>query len=150
MEDCNILQNKVSQLEAALKEECTRNDELDADLNKLLSKAILLEEKAAKLQRALIILELHRQDRTKIREAVAAKVHDVWAKWMGWQSTHADLVPKAGIDATLNVEAVRRWERQRMTPYRELTPKEQASDMQIAEEYLKLILGEENENSKKG
>ena len=68
---------------------------------------------------------------------IASFVHEVWANWMRYQFS----IGTFNADGTwaMPAWAVKRWQRQMDTPYSELPPEEQASDIEIAVEYIKRI-----------
>jgi hypothetical protein len=85
------------------------------------------------------------QDR---REALAAHVHVVWARWMDWQAKHARLIPEAvmhhsAVTHRKQINMIERWERQAETAYWDLSDSEKASDRVIADEYLAIVQGKD-------
>jgi hypothetical protein len=76
-----------------------------------------------------------------LRERLAAKVHEVWQRWMHYQQRHASLLPRALVGDTYK-EAILRWGRQMQTDYVDLPDAERESDRRIADEYLALVVGD--------
>jgi len=78
----------------------------------------------------------------KIKEEVAALVHDIWAEWWKYQKRYTiSLFYNEKDPESLRIapHKVTRWNRQSNTPYEELSPEEQRSDLEIAERYLKIF-----------
>ena len=78
----------------------------------------------------------------KIKEEVAALVHDIWAQWWKYQKKYAiSLYYNETNPEGLRIDPhkVTRWNRQSNTPYEELSPEEQRSDLEIAERYLEIF-----------
>jgi hypothetical protein len=71
----------------------------------------------------------------ELREQLAAIEHERWADWQAW--SHKILrenCPSPELEAVLE-----RWDKQIATPYDQLSPKEQASDMEQVDRYWSLI-----------
>ena len=80
---------------------------------------------------------IHNGKVTEQREVLADKVHEVWVKWMKYQSTKG--VKNSDGSFTINADSIERWERQMNTPYVDLTEEEKTSDRNIANEYMDII-----------
>ena len=78
----------------------------------------------------------------KIKEEVASLVHDIWAEWWKYQKKYTiSLYYNDKDPESLRIDPykVTRWNRQASTPYEELPPEEQRSDLEIAERYLEIF-----------
>ena len=78
----------------------------------------------------------------KIKEEVASLVHDIWAEWWKYQKRYTiSLFYNEKDPESLRIDPykVTRWNRQANTPYEELPPEEQRSDLEIAERYLEIF-----------
>lgn len=73
-------------------------------------------------------------DNEQQREALAEYAHDCWSRWM----THLLSRTTDGADrsATIPAEDARRWNRQRVTAYGDLTEQEQTSDRAEADRMI--------------
>ena len=74
-----------------------------------------------------------------LREKLADLQHEIWSHWMKWLFQCCQ--PNEDGSMTVPVEKVRRWQRQMITPYSQLSNAEQDSDRIEADKVLK-ILGE--------
>lgn len=79
-------------------------------------------------------------DREALRERVAAKVHDVWARWWRYQHQTTTVVPNTD-SYNEGFQNIMCWTRQMGTAYADLSEEEKRSDRVIADAYLELILG---------
>ena len=70
------------------------------------------------------------------REKLAALCHDQWAGWMGYLISKSERVDGRII---IPAWAVKRWDRQRTTPYEKLPESEKASDRKEADRFLQLL-----------
>jgi len=83
----------------------------------------------------------------KLRELIADLVHQTWSEWWEYQSScstrsmdfKGQQVENGTTFLTIPPTKVRRWDRQANTPYKELTPEEQKSDLEIADRYIELM-----------
>jgi len=75
-------------------------------------------------------------NRDELRTALADLAHEVWAGW--WRHQNTVSVTIAG-EVIIPADKVSRWDRQSKTPHAALSPKEQASDLGIADRYLALV-----------
>lgn len=79
-------------------------------------------------------------DLAAIRVQLAAIEHDRWAHWQRWM--HSQCVRDSVTDSLLIPgDLVRRWERQIATEYADLSPGEQASDLEQVDRYWPIIQG---------
>lgn len=79
------------------------------------------------------------KDGSPMVEVFADEVHKIWCGQIDWifaQSGH--MGPRGQF--TINPEVVGRWERQKITPYKDLPEDEKATDRAIAKRYLRLAL----------
>jgi len=77
-----------------------------------------------------------------LKEDLASLVHDIWAEWWKYQKTQSiSLYYNERDPEGLRIDPykVTRWNRQSVTPYEELPPEEQQSDLDIAERYLEIF-----------
>ena len=92
-------------------------------------------------------------DNIKLREALAAVQHEIWAHWMSYQlslcSTQFTLITDDTtedkiMEAIIPPDKLKRWKRQMETPYSELSEKEKDSDREQADKVLAILrlLGE--------
>ena len=80
--------------------------------------------------------------KVKELEEVASLVHDIWAEWWKYQKKHTiSLYYNETNPEGLRIDPhkVTRWNRQANTPYEELSPEEQRSDLEIAERYIEIF-----------
>lgn len=80
-------------------------------------------------------------DLENTRQAIAQVVHDgLWAHWM----TYFFSVCQQNEDGSMTIPAdkVARWQRQAHTRYSDLSPQEQASDLEQADKVLAALAGE--------
>ncbi len=72
-----------------------------------------------------------------MKEKLAALAHEMWAGWMTWMFAKGTY----NTDGTWTMpkDLVERWERQRMTPYSELSEDEKMSDRDEADKMLKIM-----------
>lgn len=70
-------------------------------------------------------------------EPVASLVHDIWAEWMEYVFSKS----KANEDFSYTIpsDLARRWIRQMITPYDDLSEEEKFSDRKIAKEIIKTV-----------
>lgn len=68
------------------------------------------------------------------REVLADVSHEIWASWMKWMLNHAHRNPNGTV--TLLSDDVQRWDRQIVTPYRDLSEREKEGDRQQADKIL--------------
>lgn len=70
-------------------------------------------------------------------EPVASLVHDIWARWIEYVFSKS----KANDDFSYTIppDLARRWIRQMITPYEDLSEEERYSDRKIANEILAVI-----------
>jgi len=76
----------------------------------------------------------------RLRERVAAKAHEVWARWWRYQHQTTTLVPNTDSYHE-GFQNIMRWTRKMGTAYAGLSEEEKGSDRVIADAYLELILG---------
>lgn len=76
----------------------------------------------------------------ELLDEVAAKAHDIWARWMKYLFSKCK--EDAHGDMFIPDEFIVRWKRQLETTYEELPEEEKESDREIAKEYLVVIRGE--------
>jgi hypothetical protein len=72
-----------------------------------------------------------------LREQLAALAHDQWAGWMEYLFSKGTFNDDGTW--TMPAWAVERWQRQRQTPYTELSDQEQESDRAEADRVLPII-----------
>ena len=88
--------------------------------------------------------EIQFVDENSKLERMADEAHQVWCNWMEYMfkqgSTRSDNGPWI-----MNESAKRRWARQMITPYAQLSESEKASDRDIAKRYLDIALQKEKE-----
>ena len=77
-----------------------------------------------------------------MREKLAALMHEIWGEW--WDYMFQDIYPgqlEENWDSSFVIDddLVERWNRQRATPYDELSEKEKNSDRQQADKVLALL-----------
>ena len=71
---------------------------------------------------------------TELRENLAAVAHIMWSGWMQYMFGKCEW-PNDGT-AVIPAHLVARWQRQKDTPYRRLSPQEQESDREQADKML--------------
>lgn len=72
-----------------------------------------------------------------LRNRLAEEQHRIWARWMMYvfsKGFHHD-----DGSFTIEAESVKRWTRQAMTHYQDLSDHEQRSDLEIADKLLEII-----------
>lgn len=74
-----------------------------------------------------------------LREALADLEHEQWAHWMRYMLS----LGSERVDGTwaIDMEHIRRWQRQMDTPYADLSEKEKDSDREWADKALDYVRG---------
>lgn len=72
-----------------------------------------------------------------VREKLAAAQHEIWAHWMKYLFSVCIVLPSG--DLVIPKKFVSRWDRQIVTPYAELSEKEQESDGHMADNILAVL-----------
>lgn len=72
-----------------------------------------------------------------MKEAMAAKVHDVWCSWMQSVFDRSAIMPDGSVIIPKGLAD--RWRRQAVTSYNDLSIQERQSDITIAESILDLL-----------
>lgn len=76
-------------------------------------------------------------------EALATIEHERWSHWQRYM--HGKSIRNSDGSLTIPPELVARWEKQIVTPYDELSPKEKESDRDQVRKYLPVILAALNQ-----
>ncbi len=75
----------------------------------------------------------------ELRQQLASIEHERWSDWQRYMHDKMRLIPDSGGDMRVWESDYKHWERQIVTPYAELSPAEQKSDMEQVERYWPLI-----------
>ncbi|MEV4736055.1 MULTISPECIES: hypothetical protein [unclassified Microbacterium] len=68
---------------------------------------------------------------------VAEVVHEQWAHWQRYLHGECERLPDGSL--IMPADLVARWERQIATPFAELPSREQDSDRELAERYIRAL-----------
>jgi hypothetical protein len=82
--------------------------------------------------------ELAEQALNDLLETLAAIEHERWSHWQRY--VHGKCIPQSDGALLIPAEFVKRWEKQTVTPYSELTDTEKESDREQVRKYLPVII----------
>ena len=77
----------------------------------------------------------------EIREQMAALAHEIWSEWMDYLFSKCQL--RQDGSAIIPSSAVKRWQRQMITPYTDLPESEKESDRKEADKFLEILSEDE-------
>lgn len=75
-------------------------------------------------------------------ERLADLQHEIWSHWMKYLFSVS--IENDDGTVTLSADKVGRWKRQMLTPYKDLSSREQKSDIEQARKILNIIKGNDN------
>ena len=75
----------------------------------------------------------------RLAELEAKAAHDIWAHWMKYMFTQGEYQHGNFV---IPFENVARWQRQMLTEFKDLSPQEQKSDFEIADQFINHLLRE--------